>query len=116
MRRRSSAGPRVPPACGAPRDPSLPPAGSLPPSPPPSVARIVLRAGARHAFFQQPILQHGLGQRVLEPRILIPQPPHLGRRRLPRRVPEQPLLPGLEELLAPAVIEIRRQALAATQL
>src|SRR5262249_37510417 len=39
-----------------------------------------------------------------------------GRRRPPRRAPQQPFLPRLEELLTPAVVQIRRQALAATQL
>src|SRR5262249_59689288 len=98
-RRKSSGAPRAPPTCDGPRVPTLPPAGSLPPSRPPSAARIVLRAGARHAFFEQPILQHGLGEGLLEARILLPQPLHLRRRRLPRRVPQQPLLARLEALL-----------------
>src|SRR5262249_21735912 len=86
------------------------------PSRPPSAARIVLRAGAPQTFFEQTILQHRLGQRLLEPRILLPQPLHLGCRRLPRRVPEQPLLPSFEELLAPAVVQVGRGPLAATPL
>src|SRR5262249_47463062 len=39
-----------------------------------------------------------------------------GRRRLARRIPQQPLLAGFEELLAPPVIQVRGQTLAATQL
>src|SRR5262249_3606865 len=112
----SSAGPRARPACGVRTDPIPPPAGSPPPSRPPLAARIVLRAGAPQTFFEQPILQHRLGQRLLEPRILLPQPLHLRRRRFTRRVPEPPLLPGSEEFLAPAVVQVGREPLAATQL
>src|SRR5262249_34073632 len=35
---------------------------------------------------------------------------------LPRRVPEQPLLPRFEEFLAPAVVQVGRKPLAAAQL
>src|SRR5262249_25092004 len=115
-RRTSSGAPRAPPACGAPRGPSLLRGGSPPPSRPPSTACIVLRAGARPAVLGQPILQPGPGEALLEAGIPLPQPLHLGRRRLARRIAEQPLLAGFEELLAPPVVQIGREPLAPTQL
>ena len=44
-----------------------------------------------------------------------PQVGHVGRRGLAGGVPDQPCLAGFEKLLAPPVIEIRVQPLAATQ-
>ena len=52
---------------------------------------------------------------MLEPAILGSQVCHVRRRRLAGRVADQPLLPSVEKLLAPPVVEIRVQPFATAQ-
>src|SRR5262249_25157985 len=66
-------------------------------------------------FFEQPVLQDGLGQYLLERSVLVAQRLHFRRRRFACRVSQQPLLACLEKLLAPAVVQVRRQSLAPTE-
>ena len=75
---------------------------------PPSGARVVSRVGGRHAFFEQTIFEHDLGHELLQARVFFPEIGDLRRGRFTARVADQSFLPGLEKLLAPAVIQIRR--------
>ena len=52
---------------------------------------------------------------LLESRILFAQVGDVARGHFAGRVPDQPFLPGLEKLLAPAVVEIWVQAFAMAQ-
>lgn len=70
----------------------------------------------RSCFFEQAVLERQAGHRLLEGRGLRPQLLHLGRGGLAGRVPGQPLLPGLEELLRSAVVQARRDPLAPAKL
>jgi hypothetical protein len=63
---------------------------------------------SRHEYA---ILEHRLGHDLLQPVVLTPQVLDFGGGRLPGRVAQEPLLAGFEKLLAPPVVEIRRQAL-----
>ena len=66
-------------------------------------------------FFEYAILKDRLGHDLLEVTVLAAQVLDFGRRRFARRIAQPPLLTGLEELLAPAVIEIRRYPFAAAE-
>jgi hypothetical protein len=74
-----------------------------------------LRVEARHAFFEPAVLQHQFGHHRLQLGDGFPHIGDLRRRRLTRGVTAQPLLAGLEQLLAPAIVEIRVETFAATQ-
>ena len=52
---------------------------------------------------------------MLRPAVLLPQVTDFGRRRLAGGIAHEPLLPGLEKLLAPPVGQIRIQAVATTE-
>jgi hypothetical protein len=69
-----------------------------------------------HAFFEQPVLEQDVGQRLLEGAHLSAQLLDLAGRRLAFGVTRQPLLAGFQELLRPFVIEALRDPLAPTQL
>jgi len=56
-----------------------------------------------HAFFEKPVLQHLLGQRLLEVARLGTQCLHLVTGRLACGIAGKPLLAGLQELLRPTV-------------
>ena len=66
-------------------------------------------------FFKYAILEDRLGHNLLELAVFSAQVLDFRRRRFACRIAQQPLLPGLEELLAPAVIEIRRYPFAAAE-
>ena len=66
-------------------------------------------------FFKYAILKDRLGHNLLELAVFSAQVLDFRRRRFACRIAQQPLLPGLEELLAPAVIEIRRYPFAAAE-
>ena len=66
-------------------------------------------------FFEYAILENRLGHDLLELAVFAAQVLDFGRRRFACRIAQQPLLPGLEELLTPAVIEIRRYPFAAAE-
>ena len=61
------------------------------------------------------MLEDELRHDLLELADVLPQLGHFIRRRLARGVPEQPLLPGFEKLLAPPVVEVRIQPFPPTQ-
>ena len=82
-----------------------------------AAVRLTYRPPSRRPsrFFQQSILEHHLGHDLLEPAILVAQVGDFTRHRFAGRIPHEPFLPGFEELLASPVVEIRVQALAATE-
>src|SRR3954453_17057424 len=69
-----------------------------------------------HAFFEQAVLEGQVGHDLLQGGGLPTQVLHLVRRGSPRRVAGEPLLARLEEVLRPAIIHRRGDALAAAQL
>jgi hypothetical protein len=69
-----------------------------------------------HAFFEQTVLEGQIGDGLLEGGRLDPKIFHLGARCLACGVARQAALPGFEELLRPAVIQARHDALTATEL
>lgn len=69
----------------------------------------------RSCYFDQPVLQHLLGQRLLEVAHLATQVPDRIRRGLARRITRQPPLAGFREHLRPAVVEPLDDPLPATQ-
>ena len=58
-----------------------------------------------HAFFEQPVLQHLFGKRLLEVAHLVAQLLDLTRGRLARGIARKPFPASLEERLRPAVIQ-----------
>ena len=66
-------------------------------------------------FFEYAILEDRLGHDLLELAVFAAQVLDFRRRRFACRIAQQPLLAGLKEFFAPAVIEIRRQAFAAAE-
>ena len=76
----------------------------------------MLPRGRDHAFFEQPQFQGLLGHDLLQIACLSAQILDLARRRRTCRVARQALLPSLEELLGPAVIQALGNALTAAQL
>src|SRR3954453_18447903 len=69
-----------------------------------------------HAFFEQAVLEGQVGHDLLQGGGLPTQVLHLVRRGSPRRVAGEPLLARLQEVLRPAIIHRRGDALAAAQL
>ena len=69
-----------------------------------------------HTFFQQAILQHSLGQGLFQLYGLLPQGLDLATGCLTLYVARQPLAASFQKLLAPAVILVLVQPLAAAQL
>src|SRR5829696_8728212 len=69
-----------------------------------------------HAFFEQAVLEGQVGHDLLQGGGLPTQLLHLVRRGSPRRVAGEPLLARLKEVLRPAIIHRRGDALAAAQL
>jgi hypothetical protein len=68
------------------------------------------------AFFEQSVLEHELGDHLLQRAGLPAQILDLVRGRRPRGVPGQALLAGLQKFLRPAVIQVLDDPLAAAQL
>ena len=66
-------------------------------------------------FFQKTILQQDFGHRLLQLLVLLPQLGDFTRRRFPLRIPGQSFPSGLEKLLTPAVVQIRRNPFASAQ-
>jgi len=69
-----------------------------------------------HAFFEQAVLKGQVGHNLLQGDGLPAQILHLVRRGSARRITGEPLLAGFQELLRPAVIHRRGDALAAAEL
>src|SRR5215471_2579739 len=69
-----------------------------------------------HAFFEQAVLEGDLGQRFLELAGFGAQHLDLIGARLAGGIAGQPLLAGLQELLAPSVVEVLGNAFLATEL
>ncbi len=82
----------------------------------PSASRVVLLSKTRQTFFESPVLECDLGHHLLQLAVLGAEILDLITGRLPDRVTGQLLLACLQKLLAPAVVEVRRDALSATQL
>jgi hypothetical protein len=70
----------------------------------------------RQAFLEHPVLERDLGHHLLQLSVLRPQFLDLVAARLSNGIPRQLLLAGFEKVLAPAVVEVRRDALSAAQL
>src|SRR3954465_14217993 len=70
----------------------------------------------RHAFFEQTVLQGQIGDHLLERRGLTPQIVGLVRGGGPGCIASQALLSSLQEVLRPAIVQVLRDPLAATQL
>src|SRR5215831_4225166 len=70
----------------------------------------------RHAFFQQTIFEGQLSHDLLQRAGLASQVPDLVRGRGSGRIASQSLLPGLEKVFRPAVIEVLDDPLAAAEL
>src|SRR5579863_3489836 len=69
-----------------------------------------------HAFFEQPVLEGDLGQRLLELAGFGTERLDLIGGRLTGGITREPLLAGLEELLGPPVVEVLRYAFLAAEL
>src|SRR5690606_3777069 len=69
-----------------------------------------------HAFFEQAVLQKGLGEHLLQVASFTLQADDFAGRSLTRRVPRQALLAGLQEVLRPVVIEALGNPFAPTKL
>ena len=70
----------------------------------------------QHAFFEQAVLHHQLGQQFLELMALRPQPFDLVAGRFTRGIAGQPLLARLQEVLGPAIVEVLVDPFLAAQL
>src|SRR5438067_9482734 len=83
-----------------------------------SAARYLMRRPPhpRAYFFEQAVLEHELGNHLLQCAGLLPQILDLVRGRRARGVAGQALLASLQKFLRPAVIEVLDDPLAATQL
>ena len=68
-----------------------------------------------HAFFEKPVLQHLLGQCLLQIVRLGTQCLYFARSGLPGRVAGKPLLASLKEFLRPAIIQALGDTLATAQ-
>src|SRR6202023_2351322 len=68
-----------------------------------------------HAFFEQTVFQRQFRHNFLQGAGLTAQILHLVRGRCARRVAGEPLLPRLEEILRPAVIQVLDDSLAPAQ-
>ena len=80
-----------------------------------SVARSVPRTGDHQIFLSTRFSRTASATTCLELAIFAAQVLDFRRRRFACRIAQQPLLAGLKEFFAPAVIEIRRQAFAAAE-
>src|ERR1700720_2462411 len=69
-----------------------------------------------HAFFEQTVFEGQFGHNLLQGAGLAAQILHLVRGRGPRRIASQPLLPGFEKVLRPAIIKILDNPLTAAKL
>ena len=69
----------------------------------------------RQTFFENAVLEGHLGDDLLELPVLVSEIFDFVCRRFPDRIARQLLLPRLEEVLAPSVVEVRGDALATTQ-
>jgi hypothetical protein len=67
-------------------------------------------------FFEQTVLQGQIGDRLLERRGLTPKIVDLVRGGGPSRIASQSLLASLQEVFRPAIAQVLRDPLAATQL
>src|SRR5208337_5031211 len=67
-------------------------------------------------FFEQAVLQHQLGQQLLELVSLHPQPLNFIAGRFTRGIAGQPLLARLQEVLGPAIVEVLIDPFLAAQL
>ena len=70
----------------------------------------------RQTFFEHPILEHHLRHDFLELSVLGPQKLDLATRRFAHRVAVEALLTGLEKVLRPSVVQVRRDPLSSAQL
>ena len=70
----------------------------------------------RHAFFEQTVLQGQIGDHLLERRGLTPKTVDLVRGGGPGCIASQALLASLQEVFRPAIVQVLRDPLAATQL
>src|ERR1700720_3915151 len=68
-----------------------------------------------HAFFEQTVFEGQFGHNLLQGAGLAAQILHLVRGRGPRRIASQPLLPGFEKVLRPAIIKILDNPLTAAK-
>jgi len=82
----------------------------------PAVSRVVLLAKTRQTFFEHPVLDGDLRHDLLQLAVLRAEFLDFVTGRLPTRVSSQLLLASLEEVLAPAVLQVGRDALSAAQL
>src|SRR4051794_4501168 len=85
------------------------------PAPSRSARRLVLPSPDR-AFFERPVLQHQLGNHLLERAGLPAQILDLLRGCGPHRVTSQTLLAGFQKFLRPAVMQVLHDPFAAVQL
>src|SRR3981189_2826947 len=90
-------------------------AGSAPACLRPDISFAVLPI-RRHAFFEQTVLQGQIGDHLLERRGLTPKIVDLVRGGGPGCIASQALLSSLQEVLRPAIVQVLRDPLAATQL
>ncbi len=81
-----------------------------------SVSRGVLLAKTRQTFFEYAVLERDLGDHFLQLSVLSPELLDFVAGGFPDRVSYQLLLARLQEVLAPAVVEVGRDALATAQL
>ena len=81
----------------------------------PCASRVGLLAKTRQTFFEHAILQRDLGDHLLQLSVLVAQVFDFVARGFAKRIARQLLLAGLKEILAPAVVEIRRDALSAAE-
>src|SRR3954467_10431656 len=70
----------------------------------------------RHAFFENTVFQGQIGNHLLERHGLATQIVDLVRGGGPSRIASQALLSSLQEVLRPAIVQVLRDPLAATQL
>ena len=66
-------------------------------------------------FFRDPVLQGQLRHQMLELLVLLPYLGNLNAIGLTNCVSLEPLLAGLEEVLAPTIVEVRADTLPAAQ-
>src|SRR3981189_3052378 len=90
-------------------------AGSAPACLRPDISFAVLPI-RRHAFFEQTVLQGQIGNHLLERHGLPTQIVDLVRGGSPGRIASQALLASLQEVFRPAIVQVLRDPLAATQL
>ena len=65
-----------------------------------------------HAFFEQPVLEGEVDNRLLKSRSLGTQLLNLGAGRLTRGITRQPFLPGLQELFRPGIVQAGGNSIA----